>query len=333
MATYQVKKGDTLSGIAASQGVKLSDISGYRSGNPDLIYEGETLNIGVPETKTGSTKELSDAMAEEYGEADDTSGSDATLTKYREDYDSYKTKRDDAFQSLKGITTDTFNSEYDSRKLEEKKQKIETLDGDIASLRAARDADLNEVRKNPNLSASQMTGDVKKQADFYNAQINNLINERNSVAGEYNSELDEIDRIVQNAVTDAQAEYAYYDGLFNEAGTNISSYESALREELLADQEQDNFERQLEQALTIAQMKGTGSGGGSDDNWKLVYDDYGQPLYWFNSATKEIEYINGDDNPGGGNTGGGSFDDLEAELDNEDGGSSDFVWWNPKTWF
>ncbi len=42
---YTVRKGDTLSAIASAQGVKLGDISGYRSGNPDLIRPGEVLSI------------------------------------------------------------------------------------------------------------------------------------------------------------------------------------------------------------------------------------------------------------------------------------------------
>jgi|GEM_PF-4101970 len=42
---YTVKKGDTLSAIAKRFGVKISDITGYRSGNPNLIYPGETLTI------------------------------------------------------------------------------------------------------------------------------------------------------------------------------------------------------------------------------------------------------------------------------------------------
>lgn len=43
--TYTVQAGDTLSGIAAKFGVSTSAISGYRSGNPDLIYPGEVLTI------------------------------------------------------------------------------------------------------------------------------------------------------------------------------------------------------------------------------------------------------------------------------------------------
>ena len=45
MATYKVKSGDTLGKIAKQYGVKYQDITGYRSGNPDLIYPGEVLNI------------------------------------------------------------------------------------------------------------------------------------------------------------------------------------------------------------------------------------------------------------------------------------------------
>ena len=44
--TYTVKSGDNLSTIAARYGVSISQITGYRSGNPNLIYPGEVLTIG-----------------------------------------------------------------------------------------------------------------------------------------------------------------------------------------------------------------------------------------------------------------------------------------------
>ena len=44
-SSYVVKSGDTLGAIASRYGVSISDISGYRSGNPNLIYPGETLTI------------------------------------------------------------------------------------------------------------------------------------------------------------------------------------------------------------------------------------------------------------------------------------------------
>lgn len=40
---YTVRSGDTLSGIAQRLGVSMSQITGYHSGNPSLIYPGEVL--------------------------------------------------------------------------------------------------------------------------------------------------------------------------------------------------------------------------------------------------------------------------------------------------
>lgn len=51
---YVVKPGDTLGQIAAANGVSVSDISGYASGNPNIIKSGEVLSIN-PKTATPST--------------------------------------------------------------------------------------------------------------------------------------------------------------------------------------------------------------------------------------------------------------------------------------
>ncbi len=49
---YVVKPGDTLSQIAQQKGTNVSDISGYKSGDPNLIYPGEVLTFkgGSPAT-------------------------------------------------------------------------------------------------------------------------------------------------------------------------------------------------------------------------------------------------------------------------------------------
>lgn len=43
--TYTVRAGDTLSGIAARYGATVAGISGYRSGDPNIIYPGEVVQI------------------------------------------------------------------------------------------------------------------------------------------------------------------------------------------------------------------------------------------------------------------------------------------------
>ena len=54
--TYVVQPGDTLSAIAARFGVGINDISGYRSGDPNVIYPNEVLTIGGPSTPASSKR-------------------------------------------------------------------------------------------------------------------------------------------------------------------------------------------------------------------------------------------------------------------------------------
>jgi len=53
--TYKVQPGDTLSAIGKKYGVDWRKITGYRSGNPNLIYPGEVLTIPTGETTTPTT--------------------------------------------------------------------------------------------------------------------------------------------------------------------------------------------------------------------------------------------------------------------------------------
>lgn len=55
MATYTVKSGDSLSAIGKQFGVDYKTITGYKSGNPSLIYPGEVLTIPGSGNSTGSS--------------------------------------------------------------------------------------------------------------------------------------------------------------------------------------------------------------------------------------------------------------------------------------
>jgi LysM repeat protein len=52
MSTYTVAKGETLSGIGKKLGIDWKKITGYKSGDPNLIYPGEVLNIPGDEAVT-----------------------------------------------------------------------------------------------------------------------------------------------------------------------------------------------------------------------------------------------------------------------------------------
>ena len=53
--TYTVKSGDTLSGIGKQFGVPYKQITGFKSGNPNLIYPGEVLTIPGGDTPPQTT--------------------------------------------------------------------------------------------------------------------------------------------------------------------------------------------------------------------------------------------------------------------------------------
>src|SRR3990167_5680532 len=82
MPTYTVKKGDNLSAIAKQHGVKISDISGYSSGNPNLIRPGEVLNIGYVE-KAAPTNENQEQPASDLSSLNAANASTSPLGNLR----------------------------------------------------------------------------------------------------------------------------------------------------------------------------------------------------------------------------------------------------------
>lgn len=329
--TYKVQKGDTLGALAKKLGVGVDEFSGYRSGDPNKIYEGETVTYG-PKADTGSSSYVDEVKSQlgDGGEKTDTSKDPYGLASIRTQIDDTTKKRDSAFAELKDISTKTFNDEYSKRGLEEKKTKLASIDGEIATAKQLRDDAIAKVRANPGLSAAQMTGDVKKLADYQNGVINNKIAERNSVASEYNAGLSEIDKIVSNTVKDKTLDYGFYDSQLKDLTGQVSDYTKAYRDDLKDETQADQFDRQLSQALEIATMNAN-KGGGSGSNLQLKSDPRtGDPLYWFDPDTGEITYINGD----GADSGGDGFDDLETAVteQNQGTGKGKASWYNPFSW-
>lgn len=64
--TYTVKEGDTLSKVASQYGVNVTDISGYASGNPDLIRPGEVLSVKTRTQAPANTVNANDLNTKPY---------------------------------------------------------------------------------------------------------------------------------------------------------------------------------------------------------------------------------------------------------------------------
>lgn len=308
--TYTVQKGDTLSKIAAQNGVKISDISGYKSGDPNKIGIGETLTIGASPASS-YVSEVKDQLGGS-GSGSTGSGSSSSSvydsTKLSSDLDTYKSSLDKAKSNLEKAQTDAWDEAYKDSGLDEKKAQIATIDSDIAAARQVRDDAIAKVRANPGLSAAQMTGDIKKLADYQNGIINNKIQERNSVASEYNTGLTEVQRKADAKSAAAKTEYDYYAGLYSDTGSKLKDYQASLADQLKESTQADQFDRQLAQAMEIAQLNASKKGS-SGSNLQLKSDpNTGDPLYWFDPDTGAITYING--NNGGGNDG---FDSLGSD--------------------
>lgn len=284
--TYTVKKGDTLSKIAGDYGVGMDKITGYKSGNPDLIYEGETINIGDKAPQATGTPTYSETVknALTSDETKEKSPYDVYgVDSLRKNLDTIKASKDTAFKDLEGAQTKTWNDEYNTSGLSEKKNKISTLDQEIADEKRKRDEYVSKVRGNSGLSASQMTGDIRKALDYQNSVIQNKIAERNAVATEYNSGLGEIDKKVTRQLADKKLTYDKYNTEEANTTKKITEYLSALKSALGEQGKNERYDKQLANALEVARIrKGAGGGsaklkpmkdwGGNITGW---YDDFG----------------------------------------------------------
>lgn len=127
--SYTVKEGDTLSKVASQYGVNLTDISGYASGNPDLIRPGEQLSIKTRTQAPANTVNANDLGSQPYQVPPVTpltgfdgliKSSEAAITNLQPDVDDAATKIQSKYDRLGEVATsrsDGYKEEgvYDKR--------------------------------------------------------------------------------------------------------------------------------------------------------------------------------------------------------------------------
>lgn len=291
--TYTVQPGETLSQIAGREGVPQSAVTGYRSGDPNLIYPGEELSVGGVEPREPAEYSYEKALADEMGTKtpEEVMGEQPTLVEdLRKEIETAQEKREKSREDLENARVNYFNEEYEKAGLGDKKERISSIDNEIGGLREEREEAILTAKRNPNISAGVLQGEIGKITDYYNGVINNEINKRNSVAEGYNRGIDEIERKVSHRTEDLANQYGHWDSVINQATANLSTYEQALRQEMQEESLQDRWEKEMAQQRELAQLRTSGG----EEEVKLVarnrYDERGKVVGtdWYNPYTAEI---------------------------------------------
>lgn len=347
-AQYVVEKGDTLSGIAKKLGVSTSNLTGFRSGNADLIYPGEVLSIKSPTnsqaterastirtelggSETGSTR-TNTGGAPALDDTEKTSGGFNVET-LRSNVEDAKKKRDEAYKKLDGFRTNRYDELVSERALNDRKDEIASLDDQIAEKKRIRDESINKIRSNPGASAATLSGEVARATDKLNADINNLIDQRNSVAGEYNTELAEIERLVENEAKDIEASFGFFDSSVDEAQSLYDAYQKAIVDELTRQEERDqSIEddlRDFEQALELARISKSGSGSGV--NYTILTDQFGRPTVAIDRSnpTNQVDLSGAE---GSTNVGGTPAALLQAQAQAQNESNEPGLWSRFTNW-
>jgi len=257
---YTVKPGDTLSSISQQLGLpSYQSLTGYRSGDPNKIYPGETLSYGAcedfsssPAQETGQAS-VDDSFEKNYEDATAesvTSDFPSITAEIRDEYEEMMNMREQSRKDLENARSDLYNKEYATAGLDKVKESISMLDENILDLRSQRDEAVLTAKKNPNISAGVLAGEVGKITDYFNSQINNEINRRNSVAEDYNRGLDEIETRVSNQLSDLYTQYDHWNQAVGDMESRMARYEDILRDELYQQAERDRWQQEFDQSAS-----------------------------------------------------------------------------------
>jgi LysM repeat protein len=184
--SYTVKPRDTLSAIAKQQGVKVSDISGYRSGNPNLIYPGEVLTIKKSESSP-IVKAVSDIIkpTEKELPGDLAEGLAKTVEeKSSPGFSEWLVKQPD--------WQDLFNQALKAGGMDEIKTEVEKIQTEVDRITKKYDEDIGKIEENPFMSDTQKRKNIERLKVLTNADLSPLISQ-------YDKLKDRMEEVVRNS--------------------------------------------------------------------------------------------------------------------------------------
>ena len=154
------------------------------------------------------------------------------IGKIQSDLTTASTSKKAAYDELIGLQSGQYETEYNKAGLGDLKTKVTGIDSDITDEKRVRDESIDKVRRNPYYSAATITGEVAEIERTSNARLNRLIDQRNSIAGQFNTGIDDITRKVGYATSDAQTKYSYWESEEKRLSGLVSTYQTELRRQL-----------------------------------------------------------------------------------------------------
>ncbi len=175
-------------------------------------------------------------------------------------------KLDSAQSALKNYYTTRYDQEYNTRGLGDIKTKIANLDSKIAGEKGTRDESISKTRRNPYYSAATITGESSEIERLANSTINNYVDERNSLAGEYNSTLDEVTKKVAAETGEKEREVDELKYNLASLTKQISDYKDTLRSELDRESDDQHWEAEFMLKLQEADQRAKEASNGGSGN-------------------------------------------------------------------
>lgn len=177
------------------------------------------------------------------------------IPKLQADIETTKNQLASAESALTGYQTKRYDEEYGKAGLQTIKDKVATLDSQIASEKQKRDESISKVRRNPYYSAATITGETAEIERLANATINNLIEERNAMANRYNTTLGEITTKVARETADKEREISGLRYNLERLTGQLGTYETIRQQELARGREASQWELDFAFKLEDAKRK------------------------------------------------------------------------------
>lgn len=260
--SYTVKAGDSIGKIAQMLGVNPSAISGYKSGNPNLIYPGENLTITKPAIQTQGAMPTGGATGTQ-GQTGQT-GTDAATPE----------------KSLTQQTIDTYKEIYNSLGLGDIKSQYEKTLKDQADLQNKMNDDIMGVQNNPWLAQGIRDKEIENVKKKYETKLDILTNQAklyDSLFQQGQQEVNQIAGDVQQSKLKALEIAEKQQEALNALGKDNQITEANGRVLLV-----NKSTGKTVSDLGAAKVAGSGTGGTSNaqiDNERALFNQFnGEPI-------------------------------------------------------